>query len=283
MSDQPGLDAVPPTELGEARAMAHRAAQLLTRAARANLPAEPDDSHSNLGWQPERKMFWSRPLPGIEGPCFIALAFAPMALHVFSGGRPRDRLDLAGVTVDKAGAWLDRQLGQLDLKPAARLSLPYELPAEVAQIVEFDTMHSAAALEVLATWFATAHEILSGFAGRNSTILPGPSAVRCWPHHFDIATYVGLEEGDFETAKGIGVGLSPGDESYPQPYFYINPWPHPETDTLPQAPQPGHWHTDGFVGVIATGEEVLALTDRQAELSAFVDSAFSIGRRQLGA
>lgn len=283
MGETPDLHAISPTELGEARAIAHQAAQLLTRAARANLPAEPDDSHSNLGWQPQREMFWSRPLPGSEGPCFIALSFAPLALHVFSGGSARDSLDLQAVSVGAAGAWLDEQLAQLDLKPASGLTLPYELPAEVEQVGDFNTAHLAPALEVLAAWFAMAHKVLSQFGGRNGAIVPGPSAVRCWPHHFDIATYVGLEEGDFETAKGIGVGLSPGDETYSQPYFYINPWPHMDVDTLPDAPHPGHWHTDGFVGAIATAEEVLTLRDLEAELTAFIDAAFTIGRGQLGA
>ncbi len=283
MAESPDLRAVSPTKLGEARAIAHQAAQLLTRAARANLPAEPDDSHSNLGWQPQHKMFWSRPLPGREGPCFIALSFAPLALHVFTGGIARDTLDLQGVSVGTAGEWLDKQLGQLDLKPASGLSLPYELPAEVEQVGSFNTAHSAPALETLAAWFATAHKVLSEFAGRNGAIVPGPSAVRCWPHHFDIATYVGLEEGDFETAKGIGVGLSPGDETYSQPYFYINPWPHMDVESLPDAPQPGHWHTAGFVGAIAAADEVLTLPDLDAGLPAFIDAAFAIGRGQLGA
>lgn len=283
MGETPDLQAIPPSELGEARAIAHQAAQLLTRAARANLPAEPDDSHSNLGWQPQQEMFWSRPLPGSEGPCFIAMSFAPLALHAFSGGSARDSLDLHGVSVSTAGEWLDGQLGQLQLKPASGLALPYELPADVDKIVEFDTAQAATALGVLAAWFAMAHKQLSEFTGRNGAIVPGPSAVRCWPHHFDIATYVGLEEGDFETAKGIGVGLSPGDETYAQPYFYINPWPHLDIESLPDAPRPGHWHTDGFVGAIATADEVLTLKNRETELSAFIDASFAIGRSRLGA
>jgi len=93
---------------------------------------------------------------------------------------------------------------------------------------------------------------------------------------------VGLEEGNFETARGVGVGLSPGDDAYNQPYFYINPWPHLDPSTLPDLPMPGHWHTSGFTGAIATGQEVLTLPDVEAGLSRFITEAFSAGRARLG-
>ncbi len=68
---------------------------------------------------------------------------------------------------------------------------------------------------------------------------PDPSAVRCWPHHFNIATYVFLETGNPETARGVGVGMSPGDEGYGERYFYINGWPHLDASKLPDAIAPG--------------------------------------------
>jgi len=104
--------------------------------------------------------------------------------------------------------------------------------------------------------------------------------VRCWPHHFDIATYVSLEHGDFETAKGIGVGMSPGDESYDQPYFYINPFPHLNAAELPAPPSPGHLHNEGFVGAIATGDEIISLADIGKALPRFIAESFSIGREK---
>jgi hypothetical protein len=67
----------------------------------------------------------------------------------------------------------------------------------------------------------------------------GPGAVRCWPHHFDIATLLSLGRGDPEGAAAIGIGMSPGDAYYPQPHFYISPWPAPPADALPRPPIPG--------------------------------------------
>jgi len=135
----------------------------------------------------------------------------------------------------------------------------------------------------LSAWFNLADSLLSEFAASNANLVPGPSTVRCWPHHFDIATYVALEAGDFESARGIGVGMSPGDESYDEPYFYVNAWPHPTGEALPTLPSPGHWHTDGFVGAIATATDIVKLDDVPGGLKAFVHGAFTINRSILGA
>jgi len=62
---------------------------------------------------------------------------------------------------------------------------------------------------------------------------------------------------------------------------YVSPWPRFE-GSLPELPQPGHWHTEGFFGAVATGEEILAMKDRGRALLAFITGAFEIGRARLG-
>jgi hypothetical protein len=107
--------------------------------------------------------------------------------------------------------------------------------------------------------------------------------VRCWPHHFDVATLVELEAGHAESARSIGVGFSPGDESYAQPYWYVSPWPRPDPATLPQAPMPGHWHTQGFTALVATGDDIVKLADRRRDTAAFITQAIEMSRALLGA
>ena len=46
----------------EARLQAHHAAQWLARAARAFVPPQPDDSHTNLGWDDALGSFATHPL-----------------------------------------------------------------------------------------------------------------------------------------------------------------------------------------------------------------------------
>jgi hypothetical protein len=250
-------------------------------AARANLAAEPDDSHSNVAWDDEKNQFLSQPLQSRGTSFLVALSLSPMRLSVINDGQVHAVLALDTQSFDKTTEWLDKQLLDVGLQPASSVILPYDLPSDAFSIDIFHVAEEEQRLRALAGWFDFAYSVLSEFVINNAALKPGPSPIRCWPHHFDIATYVSLEEGDFESARGIGVGMSPGDDGYDQPYFYINPWPHLDADGLPALAPPGHWHTDGFVGAIATAEEILSLRDIDVGFSAFVKDAFAIGREKL--
>ncbi len=278
MSQDKDISATPPEELGDAVALAHAAAQFLTRSARANLAAIPDDSHSNLGWDSDDQRFLSQPLPGANGDVFITLSLDPFELALVDSATGTTSYPLAGRSQAEARAWLDDTLGSVALKPCGNTELPYELPAEVAAVKGFS---DTPGLVTLKTWFDFASKALETLAADQAGLTPGPSPVRCWPHHFDIATYVSLEAGDAETARGIGVGMSPGDGSYAQPYFYVNPWPHLDASALADAPSPGHWHTNGFVGAIATATELLSADETEKALAGFLERAFEIGHTKL--
>ncbi len=271
-----------PKDLGHARALSHKMVQFVTKAARANLKAQTDDSHSNIGWSNSLKGFLSQPLMGKESDTFVGASISPLQLSVHRDAQVVAALPLENATTSDAAAWLDRELQQLGLNAASSVTLPYELPVDVADIGVFSSGAESAALSALSAWYELAHSLLSEFTTANAKLDPGPSPVRCWPHHFDIATYVSLEGGDFETAKGIGVGMSPGDESYDQPYFYIYPFPQLDAADLPALPSPGHWHREGFVGAIATAGEILSLPKIGDALPQFIADAFLIGRQKLG-
>ena len=268
-----------PAGLAAARANAHAAAQILTKAARANLAAEPGDAHSNLGWH--NFMFVTQPMPSKAASFQVGLSLAPFNLMLLKNGAPVANLALAGQSMADAMAWLDAQLAQVGLKAASSVVVTYDLPAEVTAIDSFAS--DIPGLDALSAWFSLAADALADLAANLTDLNPGPSAVRCWPHHFDIATYISLESGDAETAKGIGAGLSPGDGAYTQPYFYVSPWPHLDAGTLPDAPAPGHWHTQGFVGAIATGTEILTLDDVATDTRTFLRQSVATGRKLLDA
>ena len=280
MSEERLLRRLAPGALSGARAMAHRAAQLPSRAARANLPAAADDSHSNLGWDGAAGRFLSQPITASAGAVSVGLGLAPLTLGLYRGGAVISERPLDDMPEAAALEWLDAALRDQGLAPAAPVAPPYALPPEAQDVRVYG---QADGLDVLAGWYSFAADLLSAFAATQDGLTPGPSPVRCWPHHFDIATYVGLEAGDSETARGIGVGLSPGDESYGQPYFYVTPWPHLAASGLPTPPTPGHWHTAGFVGLIATATAVLSLPDLRGGMARFLRDAVEIGRARLGA
>ncbi len=274
MNREKMLRSTPPTELAPIRAIAHRAAQHVSKAARANLNAEADDSHSNLGWDSDLQAFCSQPISGK----YVSLKLSPLTLLVLNGGEEIATLRLDNKTDIEAAKWLDERLIEAGLKEASAILLPYELPAEVAVIERYDDNTNDAGFGALAAWFDVASSALSKFYDENQNIDPGPSPVRCWPHHFDIATYVSFETGDPESARGMGIGMSPGDSGYNEPYIYVNPWPHLDANALPNAVQPGHWHTQGYVGLIATATELSSCADIEDAFSNFISSAFSVAR-----
>lgn len=282
MTIESTLRACPPDTLAEARHMAHMAVQPLTRAARANIPAKADDSHTNKVWDDRRGALQCNPMASDEGEIAVALVLSSLTLVVVRGVETIAELALSGVGLGAADDWLDSQLAEFALKPASSVAHPYDLPMAVANIDTYSTEGLQEGLAALSAWFALADHVLRKFAANNRGLNPGPSPVRCWPHHFDIATYVSLESGNAETARGIGVGMSPGDEGYEQPYFYVNPWPHLDPNHLPDLPGLGHWHREGFVGAILTGSELLAAADLSEGASEFVAEAFAIGRSKLG-
>ncbi|MEP0392929.1 MAG: hypothetical protein ABJ205_09700 [Erythrobacter sp.] len=264
------LQELQPSELSHARALTHRAAQHLTGLARANIEAKPDDSHSNLGWD--------QAIGGLRthaiGDVVMALKFSPLALIALKDGEPVEELLLHGKTVAQAEEWTDQTALSLGLSAASAATIPYDLPDDVATISTYDTVDAAEQLRAVGEWFNLAASVLEALAAAEAGRKPGPSPVRCWPHHFDIATYVALEEGDPETARGIGVGMSPGDEGHDEPYFYINPWPHLDKASLPEPTSPGYWHVDGYVGLVATATSLQATGFVAGSTSDFINYGF---------
>lgn len=264
-----------PTTLAAARVLAHRAAQWPARAARANLEPVADDSQSSLVWDPDRAALLSQPLKaGVR----VGLRVGVLEL-VFVKGAKAEAFSLAANTDAEAAEWLDAKLAQAGLKPASGAKLPYEVPsAAFARAAD-----EGPRLAALAAWFAAGAEVLEALRGKHKRLKPGPSPIRCWPHHFDIAILVELEKAAAGSARSIGIGLSPGDDYYAQPYFYLSPYPHPDAGDLPPLPPGGRWHTKDFFGAVATAVDILALPEPRAGLMQILDAAFAESLKRLQA
>jgi hypothetical protein len=276
------LGRTPPHALGIARIHAHHALQWVTRAARANLAAVPDDSHASVEWDAEQGALFCRPLPSRRGGVRVGLRIAGLALVIVRAGSVVENLTMDGKTDAATRAWIDSRLKAAGLRPASGVKLPYALSRHpIAGGAPYDLHMQERELSELSRWFGGAAAVLEEFTSTLAGLSPGPDPVVCWPHHFDMATVVRLEAGNAGTAKSIGVGVSPGDEYYPQPYVYLSPWPRPDAAQLPKLPHIGHWHTRDFVAAVATGDEILALADRGPGMLAFITGAFEIGRALL--
>jgi hypothetical protein len=274
------IRSVAPAALTAARFMTHKSVQLVSMAARVNLDAKDDDSHANLGWHRGFNGFLSRPIGKGEKSVEVALIPDHFELAIYRGADRLVSLALEGVAVGDADAWLDAELEKLALKPIAGQLPSYEMPTETDAIAAYSKEGQADNFAALSAWFSLSAAILSEFAGRNAALSPGP--VRCWAHHYDLATEVTFDGASAESTTTIGVGFSPGDEQYGEPYYYVSPWSEIDVKELPAPPVTGHWHTDGFVGIVASATEALSLADMRRELPAFIEGGFRICRDKLG-
>jgi hypothetical protein len=263
----------------EARLLAHWAAQVVAAAGATLVPAARDDSHTSLEWIEPARALAGVPL-GISG-VRAALRPADLTLLVLDAAHGElETLNLGGRTLQSGLEWLSSAAARATGTVAAPLTRPmYALPDHaVGAGVPFPD-GDPAALAKLAACFSVADRLLRGLAAT----LPSASPVRCWPHHFDIATLAALDppETPSERARTIGVGLSPGDASYPGPYWYVTPWPYPVVDTPPPLAANGAWHRAGWFGAVLpiahfdAGDEAHSL--------AFLESAIDACLQLLGA
>lgn len=231
------------TTLRSARLELHYAARLLASTAHAMIRHEEDDSHSALtldngGAYLETQLLNTKGLT-------LCLALRELRLEWRRGAHVLEGAALAGLRMDDGYRWLNETR-----PPDAPLIVEREFP-------DFPD-HPLAATGTFSTHGDTARTQLAGEFGAADAALhalleseSGASARYVWPHHFDLGALL-TEPGE---GRMVGLGFSPGDSSYDEPYYYVSPYPQPESGQLPAWKGAGHWHTDGFTSVILTATE----------------------------
>jgi hypothetical protein len=258
----------------------HWAAQLCAAVAAALLEPQEDDSHTAFEWLHHQDgVLASGVLPG-----GVRVALRPSRLDILllDGSpaplavRPLDGRTFASALDDLTRALRSAAVPTDSIDPPAMDHLPDD---PVGRGEPF-SVQAADAFAELGRWFANADLVL-----REVRKAERGSPVRCWPHHFDIATLIPLANGPApETTRSIGVGMTPGDAYYAEPYWYVTPWPYPAEPRLPRLAGGGAWHTEQWLGAVLPGSRLAAddSPGRQADrLAAFLDSAVSACRSML--
>ena len=244
--------------------------------ARAYVPPQPDDNHTNVGWDDALRGFTTHPFA--DG-AWLSLRITDLTLGLHVGGGAVRSFALDGRSDAQARRWLGDELRARGLDAhALDAPSPYELPAHaVARGGSYGPAGLTDALAELAAWFGNAALSLGSVRAHMAGRKLAASPVRCWPHHFDIATLTALPARNAGNTGNVGAGLSPGDEYYDEPYFYVSVYPEPDPATLPSLPRLGHWHLRDFVAAVATADKILAVEDRQAETEDFLRAAVDGG------
>jgi hypothetical protein len=268
-------------QLSDARLQAHYALQWLARAARAYIPPQPDDSHTSLRWDNDFDCFMTRPLRDHSR---LSLQITGLALAVHGGGSAgAQSLPLSGCTDADVRQWLGERLAACGFDPRALdAPSPYQMPAHaIARGAAYAANDVADALAEIAACFANAAFFLDRIERQMIEHKFSASPVRCWPHHFDLATLTMLPMPDPDMSGYVGTGISPGDEHCDEPYFYVSVYPAPEPAALPALPALGHWHTGGFTAAILPAHKILAAKDQPAATGDFLDRAIDIALKLL--
>jgi hypothetical protein len=266
------IGSVDPRGLVDARLQLHHAAQVIISAPISHLAPRADDSHTNLEWLPSVDALGTNWLTSRER---VRYALRPDTLSLLALNDKNgvtSELALEGRTNDDAVRWLRDSLDAAGYAPEKLTTKKhYEIPAHA---VATGAPYRLAASEhsELGRYYANAYELTSHVAGKHA----GASEPRCWPHHFDLATLITLPQLAGRGTRTVGMGLSPGDDSYAEPYLYVGPYPHPAADRLKPFGALGTWHTQGWVGAVLRASEIVALGDakRQADgVFTFADAA----------
>jgi len=249
--------------LSDARRQLHHAAQLATAFGISFLPKKPDDSHTNLEWIEADNALASNSL----GENRIAIRIPDLTL--MCGGKS---LPLRGTTIANAAEWVRARLSDAGLDgDKYTLERHYEIPDHpVASGAKFDAQGDD--LGQLSHWYSNAASVFDKIRSRD----PNASDIRCWPHHFDIATLIVPGVG-----KSVGVGLEPGDTYYDEPYFYVNMYPSPAANELPEPPDGGGmWHTKEWIGAVLPGSRVRSdASEQESQVDQFLQSAINTAKR----
>jgi hypothetical protein len=271
-SAAPAWNALNPSlapHLRDARLQLHYAAQFATALGISYLEHRPDDSHTNLRWDPKLEALRSRDVGAPSHTVSVAVQPRELILLVLVDGAIGERIPLHGSTIARAEAELRSALAPAGLD-SRKLTLRrhYDLPPHrVARNDPFDTNRSNDFAE-LAHWYGNASILLEELRNRTNG-----AEVRCWPHHFDIATLVTIAPG-----RTCGAGMLPGDVMYPEPYYYVNAFPRPD-DRLTSMPLQGGgvWNTEDWFGAVLTGSCLNPDPSLQAiQVRAFLESAVDI-------
>jgi len=268
------LGTLEPTATKDAWRQLHWAAQSLAGFAAATLEARPDDSHLNLGWEPAFGALTTHRAPSGGG---AGLRLGDLTLLLLERGEVTAEYGLDGRSLRDGLGWL---------ASAAAASPHRELGLREWDMPEHPVRHGrpfegdAEALAEVARWYANADLVLGALARDTE----GASAVRCWPHHFDLATLVTFDpDSPPEQARSVGIGVTPADGSVDEPYAYAALWPRPETPDPGALEGGGEWHREGWFGAVLRASALVTAeaTAQQRQLEDFLRSALSASRALL--
>jgi hypothetical protein len=254
------LDPIPFEEISTARDMAHEAIQFIASAGISFAQKKEDDSHTNCEWSRSLKAFVGN-LLGEKKQICLGLNIAEFKLFLLKENWTIiEEFDLKNKNLDDLVIWLKNNFESFGLDfDQFTLDKHYEIPAKTISEGGKFLVENEQSFQELSDYFSNAEIVFLSYINELTNATP----VRCWPHHFDIATLLNIGN---EKLQSIGIGFSPGDNSNPEPYFYVTMWPYPDANKVKFTELPaGTWNKEGWVGASLTASEIIKNQDEKAQ------------------
>ncbi|WP_224488822.1 hypothetical protein [Robertkochia flava] len=228
----------------------HHLAQFLAAFGNSYLPAEPDDSQTNLGWDIEKSALISR----IYNEVYLELEYPGLMLYLVSGPQ-RKAFDPLGASPGDIESWIRETLSSCGIDPGKyRLQMGFTPTSPEDLFISLDNTDEKVLLQ-LTEERNIAQKALEEFRDTHPMEC---SPVRIWPHHFDTGMLV-YPDPDTKS-KSFGLGYAPADRVSEVPYFYAYARSDRNInyDGLPEM-APAQWHINNWKGALIPVDRALDL------------------------
>ncbi|MDX1906448.1 MAG: hypothetical protein SF053_05380 [Bacteroidia bacterium] len=248
----------------------HLICQAIAKAGRTYVPAQPDDSHTNLSYDTWGNRITGRWIETPAGPVCLTLSLESWQLQWLNRSQEvLHRYEIAGRTLAQLEAAVQEDLASLGLMPDGYLApLHFEITAYPFVSQPFEEPDTEG-LRAWTYWRTLAHSVSASLLN----FLQTPGEIRIWPHHFDTGIYV-IPPGKV----GIGFGLAMEDSMIGEPYFYLAAYGQGQEFLYERLPSlaAGRWHLGPYWrgAVLPLGDLVsYTLAEQHDHLRAFATTA----------
>jgi hypothetical protein len=268
---------IKPQDLTESRLQLHYAIQFIAATGAALAEPLPDYSHISLDWNPNLAVFLGAP---IRAATPFRVALNPVTLTSLLLNSKQEAIatfPLQQKTLAEGMSWHQREISKLGADASKIKFLVYppdDFPDHpLAHGAAFDNREESGRQE-LTDYYAHTHQLLQELVDA----IEDASPIHIWPHHFDMAVLIMLAGKKGGEPMTIGIGMSPGDKSYSEPYWYVSPYPYPNTAHLPSLAGHGFWHTKDWVGAVLTASTLAqdSAAAQEEQVRTFLQSALDV-------
>ncbi len=288
-TSRPIIGKIKPQDLTESRLQLHYAIQFIAAAGAALAEPLPDYSHTSLDWNPDLAVFLGAPIRAVTP---FRVALNPVTLTSILLDSKQEAIatfPLQHKTLVEGMSWHQGEISKLGAD-ASKIEFvsypPDDFPDHPLAHGEVfpgrryaDESNAEVGRQELADYYALTHRLLQEIVDATEDASP----IHIWPHHFDMALLISLSGKKGEEPMTIGIGMSPGDKSYDEPYWYVSPYPYLKLENLPSLAGHGFWHTEHWLGAVLTASKVTqdSAEAQEEQVRAFLQSALEASKALL--